>query len=182
MNNQWPGFGITDEVLEEKAEWLSRDHPRFQGRLVMFFRTAASLLRFTQQDFTVLPLVYVQMVIGLEKMLRLVYQGDKRQLHLKEMLQQAYAEGIFADLKEIECMSCHPWMNRDLEIIQSRADVGDVAELIPNIRNELLHGEFTLTFEFLALALHVRRMVDALIGRLPPSLIETEVFERGRHF
>lgn len=169
MNNQWPGFGITEEDLQEKAEWLSRDDPRFQGPMVMFFRTAASLLRFTRQDFTLLPLVFVQTVIGLEKVLRLIYQCGEKQLRLKEMLQQAFAEGHLAGLEKIEWMPFPASMEEEGKIIQSRADVKDLAALIPNVRNELLHGEFALTFEFLPLALHVRRMVDALMPHLPPN-------------
>ncbi len=174
MNNHWPGFRITDEDLEAKTEWLSRDDPRFQGPMVMFFRTAASLLRFTRQVFTLLPLVFVQTVIGLEQVLRLVCEDPKHKRSLSELLKQAASDGHLAGLEKIEWMPFPASMEEEGKIIQSRADVEDLAALIPNVRNELLHGEFALTFEFLALALHVRRLVDALMPHLPSFIEQNE--------
>lgn len=70
-HNLWPKFGISDAELEERADWIRRDHRGFPGTTVMYFRTAASLIRFSKYDFTLVSLALFQVVIGLEKIVEL---------------------------------------------------------------------------------------------------------------
>lgn len=173
MNNVWRGYGITDEALEEAAEWLSQDHSRFPGSLVAYFRTAGHLLRFTHQQFTVLPLVFVQMVIGLEKVLRVVYKDTDHKLTLSALLQKAFDDGHFNDVGEMQWRPSpkrsHP---NPFKVTMPDQSLKAMVTHIPKLRNELLHGEYMLTHELLELSLYLRRMVDALIPHLPKSFIE----------
>lgn len=163
-----------DEDLEAIATTLSADSPRFPGPMVMYFRTAGNLLRFTRQDFTLLPLVYVQTVIGLEKVLRLVYQDANDQQSLKSLLVRARGEGHFDGVEFLEWKELPCNFPQDEEVPMSDDPAIRMVTLIPELRNALLHGEYFLQKELLDVALQVRRMVDALILHLPPSWNEQQ--------
>lgn len=167
-SNHWQSLGISDEELEEAAAWMSREHPNFQGAMVMFFRTAGSLLRFTRQDFSLLPLVLAQNIIGLEKTLRLVYQDNDRS-SLSELLKQATHDRHFAILSEPQEIPLPSWWRRFSQLKSFTDDVryDDATEWIPRTRNNLVHGEYSLNPKYAGLSLEVRRMADALILHIP---------------
>src|SRR5205809_480627 len=93
-DQRWNHSGITQAYLEEKAEWMSRD-PGFPGTLIMYFRSAGSLMRFSWFDYTLVSLVLFQAVVGLEGMLRLFY--DDRETAFKVLLGRAVNTGIISD-------------------------------------------------------------------------------------
>jgi hypothetical protein len=182
QSNLWPIFGISDEDLEARAAWLSRDHHRFKGALVMYFRTAGSLLRFTRRDFTLLPLVFVQCVVGLESVLRHVYadsQGaDSQRVPLSQQLQQASADGHFSQMPVLELAIPVKWATKPWRQLLAEWGFPHDAQWVARLRNGYLHGEYALTADFFDLAAHVRTMTDALIPHLPPSFSERIIHEQ----
>ncbi|GEM_PF-2491983 len=170
----WLHLGVTDDEREARAEWLSRDHPRFQGPLVLYFRTAAKLLRFSHDDLTLLPWVFAQTVIGLEKVLRIHYQAGKDQ-SLGQLLQKAITDGLFSD-SAFACIWPLPkeFIQR-LEDNVSETHASKLAVLIPSLRNDLLHGDcYGYYFnDLLPLIIQTREIVDALVLHLPKSILET---------
>ncbi len=169
--NHWQSLGITDAEIEELAAWMSRDHPGFQGAMVMFFRTAGSLLRFSRQDFSLLPLVLAQNIIGLEKTLRLVYQDDGRR-SLSELLKQATNDGHFAQLSDRRENGLPSSWQRFSQLKNFAEGVcdDDACEWIPRTRNHLVHGEYSLNPKHAMMSLQVRRMADALSPHLPTEV------------
>ena len=156
----WLTFGFSDADLEEKANWISRDHPGFTGGTVMYFRTAGSLIGFSKYDFKLVSLVFFQAVIGLEKMLKHFYRDEKAAF--KDLFARAVEEGVIADgsFSKIEPLRKE---FRDL-IDKGRTTYAEkLACLIPALRNEFFHGDYRLHPEFLPLALQVREAVDALL-------------------
>ena len=159
-NGIWQGMGISDADLEAKAEWISRDHPRFRGAMVMYFRTAASLIRFSRYDFSLLSLALLQAIIGLEKMLKLHY-GDETTV-FKTLLSNVVRDGVIAD-SSFSGIAVLP------KEILKRIETGlatnaeRFAALIPMLRNDFFHGIYLLDPVFLPLALQVREAVDAVL-------------------
>jgi len=94
-HGHWLGFGVSDAELEEKANWISRNHRGFPGFTLAYFRTAGSLIRFSRYDFTLVPLIFFQAVIGLEKMLKHFYRDEKAAF--KELFVRAVEEGVITD-------------------------------------------------------------------------------------
>lgn len=176
--NQWPSLGLPDEELEAHAKWLERDDPRFQKTMVMFFRLAGILLRQTRVEFTLLPLVYVQCVIGLESVLRLLYQ-DAGKRSLLELLQQAESDGHFS---EVEVPQLNRFTAHDIPSMKKwLVKQGFPTEIrwIAVLRNALLHGEYHLNPDMVDLILYVRCLVDALIPHLPPSRYAMGIETKG---
>lgn len=170
----WLLLGGTDAEREARAEWLSRDHPRFLGSLVLYFRTAAKLLRLSHDDYTLLPWVFAQTVIGLEKVLRIRYQAGKDQ-SLGQLLQKAIIDGLFSD-SAFACIWPLPeeFINR-FEDNVPETYAAKLAMLIPSLRNDLLHGDYHgyCFDDLLPLIIQTREIVDALVQHLPKSLRET---------
>jgi hypothetical protein len=169
----WLLLGVSEDEREAKAEWLSRDHPRFPGSLVLYFRTAAKLLRLSHDDLTLLPWVFAQTVIGLEKVLRIHYQACKDQ-SLGQLLQKAITDGLFAD-SAFECI--WPLPKEFLKRFEGKvpeAHAAKLAVLIPSLRNDLLHGDLQGYYfdDLLPLTIQIREIVDALVQHLPKSRLE----------
>lgn len=131
----------------------------------MYFRTAASLLRSTRDDFTVLPLVFIQAVIGLEKLLRIYFGDLATKRKLSEMLDLVVKNGVVTD-----AAFSNPGGLTQLSYGRFESDLESHAQglaiLIPKLRNDLLHGEYLLSHEFLSLTIQVREMVDAIVPLL----------------
>ncbi len=166
----WLLLGVSDDEREARAEWLSRDNPRFQWPLVLYFRTAAKLLRFSHEDLTLLPWVFAQTVIGLEKVLRIHYQAGKGQ-SLGQLLKEAIADGRFSD-SAFACIWPLPeeFIKR-LTGKDSETHAAKLAVLIPSLRKDLLHGDCH-GYDFddlLPLIIQTREIVDAVVVHRPKS-------------
>jgi hypothetical protein len=169
----WFLLGVSDDEREARAEWLSRDHPRFPGPLELCFRTAAKLLRLSRDDHPLLLWVFAQTVIGLEKVLRIHYQAGKDQ-SLRQLLQQAITDGLFAD-NAFECI--WPLPKEFLKRFEGKVPETHAAKLvvlIPSLRNDLLHGDCHGYYfdDLLPLIIQTREIVDALVQHLPKSPLE----------
>ncbi|MCE9611150.1 MAG: hypothetical protein K8R23_13225 [Chthoniobacter sp.] len=162
----WTSVGISDAELEEKADWICRDHRGFPAFTVVYFRTAGSLIRFSRYDFTLVSPVFFQAVIGLEKMLKHFYRDETAAF--KELFVRAVEEGVIADgsFSKIE-----PLRKKFRDLIdKGRTTCAEkLACLIPALRNELFHGDYRLHPEFLPLALQVREAVDVLLNAQSPN-------------
>ncbi len=170
----WLLLGVSDDEREARAEWLSRDHPRFPGMLALYFRTAAKLLRSSHEDPSLLPWVFAQTVVGLEKVLRIHYEAGKEQ-SLGLLLQKAITDKLFAD-SAFACIWPFPkGFNKRLTGKNAETYAAKLAVLIPSLRNDLLHGDNHGYFfeDLLPLIIQTREIVDAMVLHLPKSLRES---------
>jgi hypothetical protein len=163
---RWANYGVTQDFLEVKADWISHD-PGFPASSIMYFKSAGSLMRFSWFDYTFVGLVFFQTVIGLEGMLRLFYED--RNTAFKELLSRAVRTGVVSDatLSDIR-----PLPEDFRELTEKRAVTysQQLASLLPNLRNDYLHGQYRLSPYFLYLALHVREATDALFAATTENL------------
>lgn len=141
---------------------------------MLYFRTAAKLLRLSHDDLTLLPWVFAQTVIGLEKVLRIHYQALKVQ-SLGQLLQKAITDGLFAD-SAFECI--WPLPKEFLKRFEDKVPethAAKLAVLIPSLRNDLLHGDCHGYYfdDLLPLIIQTREIVNAVVLRLPPSILES---------
>ncbi|MEN3943458.1 hypothetical protein WJU23_19310 [Prosthecobacter sp. SYSU 5D2] len=169
---------MTDAKIEEVAVWLSRDHPSFKDGMVMYFRMAAALLRQTRQDFFLLPLVFTQSVIGLERMLKLHFGHDKKTL--QAMLDDAVNGGLIRDhvFSKIEPLP-KVWFQDAVpdSAKEPECHARKLAICIPRLRNQFFHGHYILNVELLELTIQTREIVDALLAVHPRSEWSYDVAE-----
>jgi hypothetical protein len=148
---------------------MSRD-PGIPGTLIMYFRSAGSLMRFSWFDYTLVSSVFFQTVIGLEGMLRLFY--DDRETAFKVLLGRAVNTGIISDAAFSNIAS----LPKDFlaQIEEGALSYSEkLASLLPKLRNEYLHGEYRLSPAFLHLAIHVREAADAIWSRFATRTVAT---------
>jgi hypothetical protein len=165
-NGLWRSLGVSEAELEAKAEWISRDHPGFPDSTVMFFRTAGSLIRFSQYDFALLALAFFQSVIGLERMLRHHYGSVDSPF--KVLFIRAVEEGLISDASFSHIVPFPRDFSQHIAAEQTTY-AGKLAHLVPELRNGFFHGSFHLRPEFLHLALQVREAVDSLLQAPCPA-------------
>src|SRR6478672_8613319 len=91
---RWPLLSVTQANLEEKATWISRE-AAWSSTHIMYFRTAASLLRFAWFDYEILPAAFFQAVAGLEGVLRR-YSPDKS-ASFSKLFCEAVDNGLISD-------------------------------------------------------------------------------------
>ena len=126
----------------------------------MYFRTAASLIRFSRYDFSLLSLALFQAIIGLEKMLKLHY--DDETTVFKTLLSNVVRDGVIAD----SSFSSIPVLPKEMVKRMEKGlatNAEKFAELLPMLRNDFFHGIYLLDPVFLPLALQIREAVDAVL-------------------
>lgn len=166
LKDQWPGFGISPETLEESALRLERHELWARGPVSLYFEAAGRLLRLTRYEFFLLPFVFVQAVIGLEKLLRFYFKDDAREMKLSDMLKRAVSEqtltdAVFADVSPLD--------SARLKGLRYLTDLKEAKSLIiPRMRNDIVHGDYRLTPEFLPLTLQVRLMAEQVGAKCVP--------------
>lgn len=166
-SHPWSVHGVTAEDIESIARWLEQDHARFPGKLVMYFRTAAHCLRLTPQNYFLLPVVFSQTVIGFEKLLRVHFKDAEGNLPFKDMFRQAVESNVIHDgLFPKQCQWSITLGEYVTELWDNGSYANQLAIVIPNLRNQYLHGNYILTHDLLGLTIHVRQMVDAVARQL----------------
>lgn len=167
LKNQWPGFGILDGQLVSMAKQLGCDHPHFPAAATMHFRSAEKLLILTCYEFFLLPYVFLQTVFGLEKVMRSCFPDEQGKCSLKELLKNAVDQKLITD----SSFSDYPSVLKLDGICFRLAKTDDkLAHLIPDLRNKIAHGDYTLTPELLPLALQVRALANEVADRIPCKL------------
>src|SRR4030095_7306914 len=159
-DDRWGGIGITEEKLNHCAEWISRD-PGFRGAVIMYFRAAASLMRSSWYDYTLIPVVFFQSVAGLEGVLRL--EAGEKERSFSTLLGLAVESGLVgdSDLTQTEAL---PENFAKLVGKGHLSYAHRLAALIPKLRNQYLHGDYLLHPRFLPLSINVREIVDAIVA------------------
>ncbi len=87
--------GVTQQYLEDRAEWMSRD-PHCPGNVIIYFQTARSLMRFAWFDYKLIGSALFLTIAGLEGVLRMHFDAqEETQCH--ELIDRAVSEGIVSD-------------------------------------------------------------------------------------
>lgn len=156
----WQSFGVDAGYLETSAMWLGEKRG-LHGRALSYFAVAGSLIRFSRYDHKLASAAFFHAILGLEKSLKLHYRSEDGKL--KELLNQAHADGLFSDssLGTVPAFTDHFDEMVRARIEQRPATHAELlVQLIPALRNEYLHGEYLLAPDFLHLTLQVRKIAD----------------------
>lgn len=158
-DSRWESFGVTQEFLNEKSEWMSRD-PGFRGTMIMYFKTAGSLMQQSWFDYTLVSAAFFHAVVGLEAMLRDESRTQPR-VAFKKLLKRAVATGAVLDTT----FSKPDRMSDELGELVGKRDADyplKLASILPELRKDYLHGCYRLSPGFLPLAIHVKEFADAV--------------------
>ena len=140
----WRSLGIDPEFLTESAAWLGAVRG-MHGNALRHFEVAASLLRFSRQDYKLGGAAFFHTVLGLEKALRMHYNSTSRSL--QELLCNALGDHLITDIVFENTPAFTQEFDRIIQrLIPSRPNdrAALLVELIPGLRNEYLHGEYLL--------------------------------------
>ena len=112
---------------------MSRD-PGFGGTVMMYFRVAGSLMRFSWFDYPLVSAAFFHCVVGLEGVLRLIYTEEEKGVSFKDLLDRAVTDGaisdaIFTDIAPL------PEAFRVLIEKERESYAQKLASLLPKLRN-----------------------------------------------
>lgn len=165
----WPSLGITKEFLDEKAAWLSEQR-ELDDRVALFFIEAGKLVEFSWYHYPFASLAFFQSIIAVEKSLRLL--DRKPELSFKDLFTQVVKEAFVSD-GAFSQFEMEKSLKRQVKgKTQSHLEL--LSLLIPELRNDFVHGTYLLSPDFLYLCFQMRELADALCPeirrRKPPGL------------
>jgi hypothetical protein len=158
---RWSYVGVTADFLEQKASWLIEER-ELHPRSLQFFRLAGKLVSLSRDDYELASLAFFQAIIGLEKSLRLHFASENGTL--ANLFQEAVTKKLVTDLVFSEVRPLEDGLRTRLKnrkaVPTSHCEA--LAVLIPELRNEFMHGTYLLSPEYLYLAFQLREIADAV--------------------
>ena len=172
----WRSLGVTEQFLEQKADWLSEQRA-LEDDVARFFMEAATLVSFSWYHYPFASLALFQSIIAVEKSLRLVNRN------LKLSFQEIFAEIVDQEIVSDSVFSKFGLPSKDFELSKDmkkqvegkpKSHLELLSKLIPKLRNDFFHGTYLMSPEFLPLCFQMRELADALCPeiqrRRPPGL------------
>lgn len=161
MDIRWSYFGVTANFLEQKASWLIEERELHQ-RSLHFFRLAGKLVSLSRDDYELASLALFQATIGLERALRLHFASEDASFAF--LFHEAITNKLVTDMVFSEV---RPFQDGLLRLLKSSDVVttthcAGLAVLIPELRNQFMHGTYLLSPEYLYLAFQLREIADVL--------------------
>ena len=164
MDASWRALGRTRKVLESDAEWL-REQRQLDHESLRFFRLSGKLLLCAIDEYELISVAFFHAVIGLERSMRAHFSGvhhspeDGRKF--AELFAHFVATQIISDSVFSRLEPASNFLTRRFPI-ESTSHVDLLSRLIPQLRNQYMHGEFILTEDFFPLTIQMREIADAL--------------------
>ena len=159
---RWVWFDVTPAFVDERAVWLceARD---LHGSSLRFFEIAGSLIRFSRYNYPLASVAFFHAILGLEKALR-IHFGDEDK-SLRNLLTKAHEDGTLskAELENLPTFS-EPFARSISEIGVNKAAtrLDTLVLIVPELRNQYVHGTYLLAPDYLHLAFQLRQMADTL--------------------
>lgn len=161
MDIRWSFIGVTVDLLEQKASWLIEERGLHQ-RSLHFFRLAGKLVLLSRDDYELASLAFFQATIGLERAMRLHFASEDAPfafLFQEALKNKLITDMIFSEVRPFEDGLLRLLKNRDAVTTTHRAAL---AVLIPELRNQFMHGTYLLSSEYLYLTFQLREIADVL--------------------
>lgn len=176
---QWQWEGLTEEGMEEKAQWL-REERRLGSGCVVFFDLAGMLVSQSKFEYQLISPAFIHAIIGLERALRVHYKAPDEAFGsgcsgadqaLAELLQRAVTEELVTDaLFQAPCAIPYDFLG--LTEVPAASHSEALVRLIPELRNRYVHGRYFLFPELFYLALEMREIADALKTKPVSTLLD----------
>ena len=162
MDIRWSWFGVTADFLEQKASWLVEER-ELNSQSLRFFRLAGKLVSLSRDDYELASLAFFQAIIGLEKALRLHFapeDGPFALLLREAIMKNTVTDAVFSEVRPLKDEFF-------LKLLKERAVVATthceaLSVLIPELRNQFMHGTYLLNLEYLYLTFQLREIADVL--------------------
>ena len=176
---QWRDEDLTEEGMEERAQWLGEQRQLASG-CQDFFALAGMLVSYSRYEFRLISAAFIHATIGLERALRVHYKAPDEVFGslcngadqaLSELLQRAVTEELVTD-KLFEA----PWPVPDKFLGAtdgpSATHSEAITRLIPELRNRYAHGRYVLSPGLFHLTLEMRQIADALKTKPRRTLLD----------
>jgi hypothetical protein len=154
----WTSLGVTSEFLEATGAWLG-DQRELHDQSALFFQMAGSLISLARFDYLLCSPAFFQGVFGLERALKLHYDADdtcRGKLLSRAVQESLVHDGLFKNNDALSKELVKKYK------VKGMSNAERLALIIPNLRNQFVHGTYLLHPEFLRLTIHLREMADAL--------------------
>ena len=119
----------------------------------------------SRDDYELASLAFFQATIGLEKSLRLHFaseDGPFAYLFQEAITKKLVTDVVFSEVRPFEDGLLRLLKNRE---VVTTTHCEALAVLIPELRNQFMHGTYLLSPEYLYLTFHLREIADVLKTR-----------------